>query len=327
MKRRAFITLLGGAAAMPLVARAATGPLRRVGLLLAQPDTDPSIQHRVKVFRNKLAELGWMEGQNTRIDARFAGGDRERISAYASELVDLKPDVLLASGSAVTATLQKMTQTIPIVFVNVADPVRGGFVASMSRPEANITGFTNHEYSMVGKWLELLREAAPQISRVAVVHNPKQVASAAYAKEIETLAAEQGVAATAAAVQNATEIEQALLAFAGQPNGGLIVPADIITTTHYPKIIELAARHRLPAIYLFRYFVTSGGLMSYGADVVDLYRRSAEYIDRILRGAKISGLPVQAPTRFELIVNLKTAKALGLVIPPKLLFTADEVIE
>jgi putative ABC transport system substrate-binding protein len=326
LRRRDFIAALGGAATWPLAARAQER-VRRIAVLSAQPADDLPTRQRVKIFQDAIRARGWIEGQNVRFDLRFGGGDRGRIQAYAVELVGLKPDLILSSGSPVTAAFLKATRTVPIVFANIADPVRGGFIASLARPEANVTGFMNHEYSMVGKWLELLREIAPQISRVAIVHDPKQIASSAYAKAIESLAAAQGVAAAAAPVQTVADIEQTLLAFAAQPRGGLIVPADVTTTTHHRRIIKAAEQHGLPAVYLFRYFVAAGGLMSYGADIDDLYRRAADYVDRILRGAKVADLPVQAPTKFQLIINLKTAKALGLAVPPTLLARADEVIE
>jgi putative ABC transport system substrate-binding protein len=327
VRRREFITLLGGAAAWPLAARAQPADrMRRIGILVSAA-SDADAQVRIAVFQQGLHKLGWTDGRNIRSELRWGAGDTDRIQAYATELVGLKPDVIFSVGAPALAALHRATNTIPIVFTQVADPIGGGFVPSLARPGGNITGFTNHEYAMVGKWLEVLKEVAPRVAQVAVVHHPESPSSAGYLREIGNAAASFGVQLIPGGVHNAAEIERVIEAFAREPNGGLIVLSDIATNVHRELIIALAARHRLPAVYLFRYFVTAGGLMCYGADVVDLHRRSTSYIDRILKGEKPRDLPIQAPTKFELVINLKTANALGLQVPPTLLARADEVLE
>jgi putative ABC transport system substrate-binding protein len=306
MKRREFITLLGGAAAWPLAARAQQRePVRRIGILMNLAADDPEGQARVAAFTQGLQETGWAIGRNARIDIRWAAGDVERTRRFAAELVALAPDVLLASGGTTLGPLQQATRTIPIVFAQVTDPVGAAVVETLARPGGNATGFTQFEYGMSGKWLELLKEVSPRVSGAAVLRDP-------------------GVPP---AVRDANEIERAVAAFAQLPNGGLIVLTGGAVLVHRDLIITLAARHRLPAVYPFRYYVADGGLISYGPDTIDPYRRAAGYVDRILKGEKPGDLPVQAPTKYELVINLKTAKALDLTVPPTLLARADEVIE
>jgi putative ABC transport system substrate-binding protein len=329
MRRREFITLLGGAAAgWPLTARAQQPDrMRRIGVLQTGNESDPEVQRRITIFVQDLQKLGWKEGANLVIDYRLAGDNSERIRLYAAELVGLKPDVIWTSGGLTLLSLKRATRTIPIVFTTVYDPVGSGYVASLAQPGGNITGFTLGEFSMGGKMLEVLKEVAPQVSRVAVILNLEQPAHVAMWRAIEAMAASFGVRLTATDVQNSAEIESAIEAFAREPNGGLIVLPGPITINHRELIIALAARHRLPATYSYRFFVTSGGLTSYGADPFDQSRQSAVYVDRILKGAKPEDLPIQQPTKFEFVINLKTAKALGLTVPPTLLSRADEVIE
>jgi putative tryptophan/tyrosine transport system substrate-binding protein len=328
MKRREFITLLGGAAAAwPLAARAQQPEgMRRIGVLAAGTN-DADGQARVAAFRQGLRELGWDEGRNVSIDIRWGSGDSDSIWDAASELVRLKPDVLLVNGNRGLTALQRETRTIPIVFAGLADPVELGFVASLARPSGNITGFANLERSLIGKYLELLKELAPRLARVAVVMSS---GASHYADRFgisENTASQLGIKPAVMPVGGAAEIEPAIAAFAREPDGGLLLPGDAGIIVHRDLIIALAARYHLPAIYPFRVMVTSGGLMSYGADVVDLSRRAASYADRILKGEKPGELPVQLATKFELIINLKTAKALGLTVPATLLARADEVIE
>jgi len=327
--RRELIAALGSAAAWPLTARAqGSERVRRIGILHAGNEGDQDWQLVVAAFVQGLAKLGWTEGANLVLDHRWGGGDRERFRRDAAELVSLHPDAIWATASLPLLLLKRATRTIPIVFTLVYDPVGSGYVASLARPEANITGFTQGEFSMGGKMLEVLREVAPQVNRVAVILNldqPPQVALW-YALE-ETAAPSFGVRATALDVQGAAEIEDAIREFAHEPNGGLIVLPGPINTAHRELIIALAAQHRLPAVYPFRFFVADGGLVSYGSDRADQARQAAGYVDRILKGAKPSDLPVQQPTKYELVINLKTATALGLDVSPTLLNRADEVIE
>ncbi|MFL5073614.1 MAG: ABC transporter substrate-binding protein [Xanthobacteraceae bacterium] len=328
MKRRAFITLLGGAAAWPLAARAQQAArMRRIGALMALAATDPEAPVRIAAFAQGLQELGWTVGGNVRIDYRWAASDAER-SRYAAELVALAPDVILATSGATIGALQQASRTVPIVFVTTIDPVGGGWVASLARPGGNTTGFSSYEFSMGGKLLELLKEFAPAVTRVAVIRDPWVPAGSGGFAAIQTVAPSLGVELTPVGVRAAEEIERDIAAFAGGANGGLITvgpPSSVIP--HRDLITGLAARHRLPAIYPNRLFVTRGGLMCYGVDALDSYRRAAGYVDRILRGEKPSDMPVQAPTKYELVINFKAAKALGLEIPPSLLARADEVIE
>src|SRR5262245_35186307 len=327
MKRRAFISLLGGAAAAwPLAARAQQGErIRRIGVLMASAETDPESPSRVAAFQQGLAMVGWITGQNVRIDYRWAAGEPTRMQVMARELVDLQPDVILASTTPSTAALMRETRTIPIVFVVVSDPVGSGFVASIARPGGNITGFTNIESSLGGKWIQLLKEIAPRVTRVALMFNPETALFAAYyVRPIEAAAPSFAVEHIAKPIRTDSEIEPAI---ADMGRGGLIVLPETFTTIHRKSIILAAARNNVPTIYPFRFMASDGGLIAYGVDLVDLFRRAAPYVDRILRGANPADLPVQAPTKFELAINLKTAKALGLQVPPTLLATADEVIE
>jgi putative ABC transport system substrate-binding protein len=331
MKRRKFIALLGGATATtawPLAARAQQGErIRRIGLLIDIAADHPEGQARLQAFLRTLQQLGWSDGGNARTNIRWGVGDANRSRRYAAEMVALAPDVILAAGSPAVAALQQATSTVPIVFVNVTDPVGGGFVDSLAQPGGNATGFTLFEYSMSGKWLELLKEIAPRVTRVAVLRDPTIASGAGQLGAIQAVAPSFGVELSPLGVRDASEIERAVTAFAHGSNGGLIVTGSPLAAIHRELIIALAARHRLSAVYPFRHFVASGGLISYGPDLVGLFRQAAAYVDRILRGAKPSDLPVQNPTKYELVINLKTAKALGLAVPPTLLARADEVIE
>jgi ABC-type uncharacterized transport system substrate-binding protein len=328
--RRTFISLLGGAAAAwPLAARAQPGErMRRVGVLSGADETDPDYQARDAALRQQLQQLGWTEGRDIRFDHRLGtAGNVDLARRYARELVALAPDVIVTAGSPSVGALQQATRTVPIVFVGIVDPVSAGFVASLARPGGNTTGFTSFEYGMSAKWLELLKEIAPNVVRAAVLRDPTNPAS------LGLLAAMQGVAPSLRVELNpidareVSEIERAIEEFARKPNSGLIVTLTGSTIRHRGLISTLAVRHRLPAVYPYRYFTTVGGLISYGPDSVDQYRLAAGYVDRILKGEKPADLPVQAPTRYETVVNLKTAKALGLEVPPTLLARADEVIE
>jgi putative tryptophan/tyrosine transport system substrate-binding protein len=328
MKRRKFIILLGGAAAWPLAARAQQGErVRRIGVLMTQAADDPEGQARVAAFLQGLRELGWIEGRNVRLDYRWGGGDVARIRRDAVELVALAPDVILAVGGQVMGPLQEATRTVPIVFTQTADPVGAGYVASLARPGGNATGFTNFEYGVSGKWLEVLREAVPGITRAAVLRDPTNPAGTGQWGAIQAVASPWGVELTPIDVRDRGEIERGVSAFAAGPNRGLIVSSSGFAILHRELIIALAARHRLPAVYPFRFYAIDGGLISYGPDPIDPHRRAAQYIDRILKGEKPADLPVQAPTKYELVVNMKTAKALGLTVPDSLLARADEVIE
>ncbi len=329
MNRRHLIALLGGAAvARPLVTRAQQPDrMRRIGVLMAQAADDPEYQNRVAAFLQGLEQLGWADGRNVRIDYRWGVGDAGRTRRYAAELVALAPDVILASGTSTVAPLQQATRTVPIVVANVVDPVGAGFVASLARPGGNATGFTLFEYSTSGKWPELLKEIAPRVTRAAVIRDPTQGSGTSQFAVIQAVAPSFGVEVRPVDARDAGEIERGITAFARGSNGGLIVLGSGLAIFHRQLIITLAARHRLPAVYAFRYFVTGGGLISYGPDSIDPWRRAAGYVDRILKGEKPADLPVQAPTKYELVINLKTAKALGLTVPDTLLARADEVIE
>jgi putative ABC transport system substrate-binding protein len=330
VKRRAFIKLLGGAAAWPITARAQQGSrLRRLGVLIPYAESDAEAQSEIAAFRQTLGQLGWSDGGNLAIEYRWASGDTSRIRAYAQELVALAPDAIFCRTTPVTAALARQTRTIPIVFVNVSDPVGAGFAASIARPGGNITGFTNVQQSLGTKWVELLKELDPRISRIGVLFAPTTSPGRGmfYGHLIEDAARSIAVETTAVPVEGAAEIETAVAAFAQAAGAGLIVQPDVTTTDHRTLIVRLAAQHRLPAIYPFRFFVAEGGLVSYGVNVVDLYRRAADYVDRILKGEKPGDLPVQAPVKFDLVINLKTAQSLGLEVPPMLLATADEVVE
>ena len=328
MRRRDFITLVGGVAAWPLAARAQQpARMRRIGVLSAFAESDFEAHGNVTAFRQALEKLGWTDGGNVRIDYRWGSADAGRIRAYAIELVDLKPDVILVSTALVLQSLQQLTRTVPIVFTQISDPVGSGFVASLSHPGGNVTGFTPAEFSVYGKLLDVLKEVAPQVARVAVLLNPDQKPQAGMWRAIEAAAPSFNVQLTAAGVRNATEIERAINAFAHESNGGLIVLPNPVNEGNRKLIIAMAAQHRLPAIYTFPFFVKDGGLISYGVDLADQYQQAATYVDRILRGGKPAELPVQQPTKFALLVNLKTAKALGLDVPWFLQQRADEVIE
>jgi putative ABC transport system substrate-binding protein len=328
MRRREFIALLGGAAtALPLPARAQqVERMRRIGVLMATAESDPEDQRNIKAFLQGLQELGWAHGLNVQIEYRW-GGASHRIRTYAAELAGLKPDVILAQTTLVVSPLQRETRSTPIVFMQIVDPVESGFVASLARPGGNLTGFTPFEFSTTTKWLEILKEIAPSITRVATILNPVQSPQVEILRAIETAAPSVGLNLTVVGVSDVAEIERAASIFAREPNGGLIVVPNPLTIAHRELIIALAARHRLPAIYAYRFFVADGGLISYGPHLADQYRQAAGYVDRILKGEKPADLPVQAPTKYELVINLKTAKALGTNISSRLLARADELIE
>jgi putative tryptophan/tyrosine transport system substrate-binding protein len=330
IRRRTFITLLGGAAAWPLATRAQQpGQVRRVGMLIGYAENDQETQARLAAFRQELEHLGWTEGRNVRLDYRFAPAGPDQAQRFAKELVALRPDILVGNSTPATAALLHETRTIPIVFVGVSDPLGSGFVASISRPGGNTTGFTNFEPSLIGKWLEMLKEIAPGIVRAAVIFNPKTAPGEGsfFMAPFEPIARALNVEPIAVRVSDPAEIESAVTAIGRAPGSSLIVMPDAFTTVHRQLIILLAARHALPAIYPYRYEAVDGGLLSYGVDTVDLLRRAAPYVDRILKGEKPAELPVQAPIKFELIVNMRTARALGLKIPESFLVRADEVIE
>jgi putative ABC transport system substrate-binding protein len=327
VKRREFITLFGGVAAIPLVANAQQPQrVRRIGVLMSAPD-DPEGQARFAAFRQGLQKLGWTEGVNLQLEIRWTAGDADLDRRFAAELVALTPDVILATASPTVAALQAATRTVPVVFANAVDPVGAGFVDSLPRPGGNATGFVLFEYGISAKWLELLKEIAPHVTRVAVLRDPAIAAGTGQFGAIQSVAPSFGVELTPVNVRDPGEIERVVSAFARSLNGGLIVTASPLATLHRNLIVTLAARHKLCAVYNLRQFVTAGGLISYGPDIVDLYPRAAGYVDRILRGEKPADLPVQAPTKYELIINRKTARELGLKIPPALLSRADEVIE
>jgi ABC-type uncharacterized transport system substrate-binding protein len=329
MKRRAFITLLGGAAATwPLAARAQQADrVRRIGVLVGASADGMDQQARQATFLQGLQQLGWTDGHNLRIDSRWGAANADDIRKYAAELVAFAPDVILAAGNAPVERLLQATRTVPIVFVIVLDPVGSGIVDSLSRPGGNATGFMQFEYSLTAKWLELLKQIAPGVTRAAVLRDSTIAAGIGQFAVIQSVAPSVGVEVSPINGRDATEIERAIAAFARISNGGLIVTSSALAGVHRDLIITLAARHKLPAVYSNRASVTGGGLISYGADLVDQYRRAAGYVDRILKGEKPADLPVQAPTKYELVINLKTAKALGLEIPATLLARADEVIE
>ena len=330
MRRRQFLALLGSMAIGCPAEVVAQKPdrVRRVGVLMPGTASSALGLRRAKIFTQALQDLGWTDGQNTRIDFRWPGGDIEQIQSLAKELVGSTPDVLVGLGQAPTAALQKATRTIPIVFLMVSDPVAGGIVESLARPGGNATGFFSAEPSLGGKWLELRKEIVPGLRRVAVIFNPEtSTGGTSYLHSVERAAPLFSVEAIGAPVHHAGDIELAISSLVREPGGGLIVLPDPFTASHYKQIVELAARYRLPAIYAIRDYVNEGGLMSYGTDAVDMYRRAASYVDQILRGANPANLPVQAQTKFGLVINLKTAKALGLTVPPSLLDRADEVIE
>jgi putative ABC transport system substrate-binding protein len=329
MRRRDFITLFGGVAvAWPFAARAQQGEqMRRIGVLMGRSATDPEGQAWFAAFLQGLQELGWSDGRNVTIDIRWSADSNADARKYAAELVALAPDVILAQASSPVASLQQVTSTVPIVFANVVDPVGAGYVDSLARPGGNITGFVSFEYSIGGKWLQLLKEIAPGVTRVAVFRDPSVAGGPGQFGVIQAAAPPLGVELRPFAVRDEGEIERALALFAQGPNGGLIVTGSPQAASHRDLIIALAARHRLPAVYYGRYWAAAGGLISYGPDLLDPFRRAAGYVDRILKGEKPADMPVQASTKYELVINLKTAKALGLTVPQSLLAGADEVIE
>jgi putative ABC transport system substrate-binding protein len=326
MRRRTFITLLGGAAACPLAARAQQGErMRRIGVLMNLPADDAEGQGRIAAFLQELQQLGWTDGRNVLIDRRWAAGDAGRFQRYAEELVALAPDVILAAAVPSVQALQRATRTVPIVFANVSDPVASGFVQSLARPGGNTTGFMQFEFGLSGKWLELLKQVAPDVTGAAVLRDPDVGSGTAQFAVIQAMAPLLRVEVNPVNVRDPSEIRRAVEA--RSPNGGLIVTASAMAYTHRDLIITLAARHKLPTLYFDRSFVAASGLISYGPDYTNQYRRAASYVDRILKGEKPADLPVQAPTKYELVINLKTARALGLPVPDSLLARADEVIE
>jgi putative ABC transport system substrate-binding protein len=331
MKRREFLGVFGGAAAaFPLVARAQQpGRMKRIGVLMGQPAADPAAEAFFSVFTQAIHKVGWTAGSTVQMDVRWTAAEVDRIRMLAKELVALQPDVILSHGTAVTAALQKETQTIPIVFVIVSDPVGSGFVASLPSPGGNITGFINLEAQVGGKWLELLTQIAPRIKRVAMIFNPETAAGrgAYYGPSFEATALSLKVEPISSPVHNDAEIETVMTSLGRELGGGLVVMPDNFTINHRAPLILMAARNNVPAVYWYSAYAREGGLLSYGVDNADIFRRSASYVDRILRGAKPAELPVQVPTKYETLVNLKTAKELGLIVPPSLLVAADEVIE
>jgi ABC-type uncharacterized transport system substrate-binding protein len=329
MRRREFITLLGiAAAAWPLTTGAQqAGGMRRIGVLMSLASDDPQAQARLAAFVRSLKELGWTDGRNVSIDTRWSAGNAADTRKFVAELVSLAPDVILASGGTVVDPLLQATSTVPIVFTQTADPVGGGLVASLAQPGGNATGFAVSDYDMGGKWLELLKEIAPRVTRAAILRDPAISQGIGQFGAIQSVAPSLGVAVSAVNIRDAGEIERAITAFARGSNSGLIVTGSGLAIVHRELIIRLAARHKLPAVYFQRGFVTAGGLISYGADPIDPHRRAAGYVDRILKGEKPADMPVQGPTKFETVINLKTAKALGLAVPPALLARADDVIE
>jgi putative tryptophan/tyrosine transport system substrate-binding protein len=329
MRRREFITLIGGAAATwPVAARAQQAErTRRIGVLMGIAESDPQARIRVSMLRDGLQKLGWIDGRNVRIDLRWCAGDTECYRKYAEELVASGSEVILTTTNPALLAVQQASGTVPIVFVGITDPVGGGFVASLARPGGNTTGFTLFEYSIGAKWLELLRDLTPSVKRVAVIRDSAITSGSGQLGAIQSVASFLGMEVTPVDVHDAGAIEHDIAAFAGESKGGLIVTASALAAVHRDLVITMAARYRLPAVFPFRYFVTSGGLISYGPDIADQYQRSTDYVDRILRGEKPAVLPVQAPTKYELAINMKTAKALGINVPATLLARAYEVIE
>ena len=325
MKRRAFIAALGGAAAWPLVAHAQSERVRRIGVLIGADDTD--LRASYAAFAEALQHLGWTDGRNVQIETRWAGSRASDLQRHATDLVALAPEVIVAIGTGSVEPLVKATHTVPIVFAAVPDPVGTGFIESMAQPGGNATGFTAFEYTLSGKWPELLKEIAPSVTRTAVLRDPEVTVGIGQFAIIQSVAPALGVDVRAINLRDAGDIERAVSAFAGSPNGGLILTLSALAVTHRDLIIALAAKHKLPAVYYRRGYVASGGLISYGYDIRQEFRGAAGYVDRILKGEKPADLPVQAPTKYDLTINLKTAKALGLTVPPSLIARADEVIE
>jgi putative ABC transport system substrate-binding protein len=328
MRRRGFIGLLGGATMWPYATWAQQSDgVRRIGVLAGLAEDDTEIQSRLAAFRQGLERRGWSENRNVRIDTRFAAARADRYQTLVRELVAMKPEVILGHSTPVVEALRQESGAIPIVFVTVSDPIGSGFVANLARPGGNLTGVTMFEVGITGKWLALLKEIAPRLKRAAFIANPKTTVFDYFLRSANAIAPSLDIEIVPIQVETAANIERAIVAFAREPGGGLILPPDSTTILHRDLIIELAARHRLPAVYTASYFVAAGGLMSYGIDQVDMFRLAASYVDRILRGDKAAVLPVQAPTKYETAVNLKTAKNLGLTVPPGMLVAADEVIE
>jgi putative ABC transport system substrate-binding protein len=328
MKRRTFIAGLGSAAAWPVMGRAQQPDrMRRIGVLMPGDENDPEQRARLSAFTQANADMGWVDGRNVRMDLRWAGGDINRIRALAHELVGLQPDIIVTNGTPATAAVQRETRTIPIVFGNASEPVASGLVPRLDRPGGNVTGFGIYEATLGGKWLGLLLEIAPGLKRVAIMFNPDTAPASAYMPSFETAAKSLKVATIIAPVRSDVELETAVIALGREPGGGLVVLPDVFTLVHRAPIILAAARNNVPAVYWQSDFAKDGGLLSFGPDLLDNFRRAATYVDRILRGAKPGDLPVQFPTKFEMVVNLKTAKALGLTVPQSILLSADQVIE
>jgi putative ABC transport system substrate-binding protein len=328
MRRRDFISLIGGAAGWPLAARAQQPErIRRVGILMSGADADLELQARVSAFRQALEKLGWSEGFNVQFDIRFAAINSDQYGKLAKEMVALSPEVILGHSTPVATALQRETRTIPIVFLNVSDPIGTGLITSLARPGGNITGLMLYEEGITGKWLALLKEIAPHLKRVALMANPISTPYDYFVSSAKSLAPSLSLDVVPSPIASSADIERVIEAFGRAPDGGLLILPDGTSIQHRDLIIALASRHRLPTVFAYRFFVTAGGLMSYGTDILDQNRQAAFYVDRILRGAKPGDLPVQAPTRYETVVNLKTARALGLTVPPGLLVAADEVIE
>jgi ABC-type uncharacterized transport system substrate-binding protein len=327
MRRREFILALGAAAAWPLAANAQER-VRRIGLLMAFPEGDAEAKARIAALLQTLEGLGWVDGRNVRLDYRWPSADIDRMAIAAKELVALRPDLLIGITTPGTAALARATSTIPIIFMQVSDPVGSGLISTLANPGGNITGFTNFEFSMGGKWLEMLKEILPQIKHVGVLFNPETAPYGKfYVDSVNAAATSFGISVEVLAVHDTGAVDHAVAGLAAEPNGALIVPADIFTTVNRDLVIATVAKYRVPTVYPFRFFAANGGLISYGIENIDLYRRAAVYVDRILKGAMVANLPVQQPTKFELVINLKTAKAMGLTVPPGLLSRADEVIE
>jgi putative ABC transport system substrate-binding protein len=332
IKRREVIALIGGGGLLLTVkVKRAWGQqpdlIRRVGILISGAEADPEMQARVAAIRQRLDSLGWSEGRTLRLDIRFADGDPNRHSLLARALVTWQPDAIIAYSTPIAAALQRESRAIPIVFVNVSDPVGSGLVANLARPGGNLTGLMLYEEGIVGKWLAMLKEIAPQLKRAALIANPKSTPYDYFVRSAETAASSLAVEVAPSPVENVADIERVIESLARLPNGGLVILPDSTSIQHRDLVVALAARHRLPAVYAFRFFVAAGGLMSYGTNIIEQYREAAAYVDRILRGAKPADLPVQAPTKYETVLNLRTAKSLGLEVPPSLLVRADEVLE
>jgi putative ABC transport system substrate-binding protein len=330
MRRREFIGLLGGVAAIPLAARAQQERKRRVAILSsagAIDASDPQVQANIAAFLQALEQLGWTSGHNLQIDHRVGGGNAERIRKQAAELVTLAPDVIVSAGATSVGPLLQATRSVPVVFVNVADPIGAGYAESLARPGGNATGFMSFEYNLSGKWVELLKQIAPSVTRAGVLRDAAISSGIGQFAVIQSVAPSIGVDVSPISLRDSAEIERGIAAFSRFANGGLIATASAATVFHRDLIIKLAARHKLPAVYSRRLYVTSGGLISYGSDILDQFRRAAGYVDRILKGEKPADMPVQAPTKYEMVINLKTAKELGITMPPSVLARADEVIE